>query len=102
MSDPWQDPEVKRWKEHIERDMVPKMESSNVVISIAPPKGKFDVKFAVELGAAIMLNKPIIVISETNDDVPPLLRLVAHKIVVGSISDPGFQDRLQAVLKGED
>ena len=99
MDDPWEDPEVQRWMRHVRKDLVPKIGRSNVVISIAPHKGKTDVKFAVELGMSIMLDKPILVVAATNDDVPPKLRAVADKIVIGDITDHNYADRIMEAMR---
>jgi len=67
----------------VRRKLVPKISDSKVVISLCPKGGATDVKFAVELGFSIMLGKPILVFANTNDDIPPKLRLVAdvaHRI----------------------
>jgi hypothetical protein len=99
MTDPWEEPEVKAWMRRVKKELVPKIGSSRIVISIAPHKGKTDVKYAVELGMSIMLDKPIIVVAATNDDVPPKLRAVADKIIIGTIGEPGFADRIQAAME---
>lgn len=80
-TDPWSDPRVRKWKHHIEREVVPMIENCDTVISIAPPDGKVDVKFAVELGMAIMLGKPIIVVQRPGILVPPKLAKIADRVV---------------------
>ena len=87
--DPWDDPAAKAWARHVIDDMVPKLKNSAVSISIVPDAGG-DVKFWVELGAAIMLEKPIIAVSFGGRYIPPRLRQIADEIVYldeGATSD---------------
>ena len=99
MSDPWEDPEILAWKRHVEDEVTPMIEGSTVCISLCPPRDKVDIKFAVELGMMIMLDKPILVVAQTNDDIPAKMRLIADKIVIGQVGEPGFQERMIAALK---
>ena len=78
--DPWQEPTAKRWVRHVINDMVPKLKGSVASISIVPDSNG-DVKFWVELGAAIMMDKPIIAVAIGHRQVPEKLRLVADEIV---------------------
>lgn len=64
--------------EHARRDMFPKMKSSAFVLSIM---GEPDPKLCLEIGAAIMFNKPILVVVPKGCEVPLALRTIAHKIV---------------------
>ena len=98
MSDPWEDPEIKRWAKHVREVVVPMIEDSDVVISIAP-RGEPDIKFCVELGMSIMLNKPIVVVARQRKDVPPQLWLIADSVIIGDITDPNFQEEMAAKLK---
>lgn len=67
---------VKRFRE----DALPKIEGSYCTLSLVPGDD-FDVKFAVELGASIMLDKPIIALCTGKRTCPPGLRRVAHAVV---------------------
>lgn len=79
--DPWDDPTAKRWARHVLDEMVPKMKGSAAVCSIVPD-GEGDVKFWVELGAMIMLNKPIVIVAFDDRQIPEKLRLVADEVVI--------------------
>jgi hypothetical protein len=81
MADAWQEPTAQRWIRQVLDDMVPKMEDSAVVMSIVPDDRTGDVKFWVELGASIMLNKPLIAVVLGDAPVPSKLALVADEIV---------------------
>lgn len=76
------DPSAKRWISHVLDDMVPKMEGSALVCSIVPGDREGDVKFWVELGASIMLDKPIVIVAFDDKPIPAKLRQVADEVVV--------------------
>lgn len=98
-TDPWSDPSVRKWKHHVEREVIPMIESSDSIVSLAPPDGKADVKFAVELGLAIMLDKPIIVVSSSSRPVPPKLALIATHVIDADITTPEGREQLMEALK---
>ena len=55
---------------------------SAYVMSLIPDADKVDVKFAVELGIAIMLDKPILAVVQPGVNVPDRLRQVADAVIV--------------------
>lgn len=77
---------------HGEEEMMPKLAGSGFVMSIMPD-GKVDAKFSMELGAAIMYDKPIIALAPPGVKIPDALRRVAHDIVEIDLKDPASQDR---------
>lgn len=79
-ADPWDEPSAKAWVHHVITDMVPKLESSACTISLVPDDVG-DVKFWVELGASIMLDKPILLVVTGMRPIPPKLALLADDIV---------------------
>jgi hypothetical protein len=85
MTNPWQDdPTVVRWAQHVIDDMVPKMKSSAVCISLVPNGDlaeKSDVQYWVELGAMICMDKPIMVVVMGDAELPPKLQAVADRVV---------------------
>jgi hypothetical protein len=74
------DPQFIAWAKRVKEELVPKIDSSACTISLVP-EGEVDVKFAVELGLSIMLDKPIIVVVRPGTKVPDKLALVAADIV---------------------
>jgi hypothetical protein len=97
--DPWQDPHAKRWVRHVIDEMAPKLENSAVSISLVPEDREGDVKFWVELGAAIMMNKPIIAVAFGDKPVPAKLALVADEIVRAPNGiDPDSSEDLTAAI----
>lgn len=80
-------PEFKRYARHVLKEMVPKMADSAYVITIAPDGGTAaDVKQAVEIGYAILLNKPLIVLKTPGRVVAEKLLRIADHVVEGDMS----------------
>jgi|SRR5215831_1957541 len=75
------DPEWKEWKEHVKNELIPMIDGSAFTMTLVPGKDGADVKFAVELGLSIMLNKPIVLACRRGmtspEDIPAKLRQVA-------------------------
>jgi hypothetical protein len=74
------DPGFIEWAEHQRIHVMPMIQESGVTISLVP-KGPADMKFAVELGLSIMLDKPIIAVIEPGQEIPGKLIAVADHIV---------------------
>jgi hypothetical protein len=85
--------------EHVRRELVPNMRSSQVVVSIIPSNDKFDVKLALELGAALLLDKPIVLVMPEGQQAPPRLARVADKIVYGSFKTEAGRQKILEGLK---
>lgn len=64
---------------HSRTELVSKLAESAMVMSLVPDKP--DVKFAVELGFAIMLDKPVVAVVQKGGTIPGKLRLVADWII---------------------
>lgn len=97
--DPWNDPGAQNWLHHVRTHVLPMVEDSSVCISLCPSKGAVDIKFAVELGMMVMLDKPILVVATDYDDVPAKLKAVADRIFVGDISTAKGRMKFMEVLK---
>lgn len=98
MSDPFKDQE---WLDYAERaltELVPKVEESAIVISLVP-RGKQDIKFALELGMSIMMDKPIIAVVPKGRQVPAKLVAVADALVEGDFDDPSLSGRLREAMQ---
>lgn len=90
--------ELAAWKDHQEQKVLPAMESSRIVLSIAPSDGRPDAKFCVELGFAIMLGKPIIMIARRDAALPARLLAVADEVIRVDLDDPADARRAQALV----
>jgi len=97
--DPWKDPDVLRWMRRT-RDKLPQMiEDSAVVMSIVPEDGmKTDVKFAVELGFSIMLDKPIICVVRPSTKVSDHLIRVADEIIECNMESEEDREKLAEAI----
>lgn len=70
---------AERFADRVRRDLFPKLQASTIVVSIV---GKdCDVKFALELGASILFDKPIIAVIEPGAEIPAKLALVVDRFV---------------------
>jgi hypothetical protein len=83
---PFTDPGWIDFVKRAEDDLVPKLRDAGATISLAPT-GETDIKFAVELGLSIMMNKPIVVIVHPGQVVASGLLDVADLVVVADLDD---------------
>lgn len=79
-------------------ELIPKIDGSAIAVTLVP-KGPTDVKFAVELGFMIMMDKPIIAVVAPGVRVPDKLRAVADAIVIGGPGDTDFQAKFTAAMR---
>ena len=93
----WEKQEVREWLERAGSDMFPKMKSSEC--SIAIYSGQVDPKFALEIGAAILYDKPIVLLVTKEASLSPSLERAAAAIVRGAMDEPGTVERLQAAIE---
>lgn len=80
-------------------DALMKMTNSAFVAQLVPGKGSFDVKFAVELGASIMLDKPILAILLPGTEIPEKLRLIADEIVEADLDTEDGRQLVQEAFR---
>lgn len=64
---------------HAREDTIRQMEASAFVATLVPDEP--DIKFMLELGMAIMLDKPIIALVTPTSKVPDRLRLIADEVI---------------------
>lgn len=77
------------------------MARSAVVISIFDDGGELNIDFALQIGAMILLEKPILLLVHPGQKVPEKLRLVADEILEVSPDDidteaPELREKIQA------
>jgi hypothetical protein len=93
-------PEFDRFAGRVRRELVPKIEGSRVFLAITPSSpDKVDVKFALELGIAVMLGKPIIAVIPPGTAIPEKLARVVDRFVELDLRDPSGKQRLTEVLQ---
>jgi hypothetical protein len=92
------DEQWERFVDHVRKDALVKMTDSHAVVSICPP-GEPDIKYAVELGLAIMLDKPLVVVVHPGRDIPEHLFRVADEVVFADLDLEEDRERLAAALR---
>jgi len=97
--DPFQSDWWHQYAEHAMTELVPKLQDSSVTVSIVP-RGETDIKFALETGMSIMLDKPIILVVTPGAQIPDKLRRVADRIIESEniFEDSTFAPRLQRAI----
>lgn len=92
-------PEFDKFVDRARRELVPKIEGSQIFVSITPQsKEKVDIKFALELGLAIMYDKPICAVIQPGTPIPEKLARVVDRFVEMDFNDPTQSDRLTEAL----
>ena len=63
--------------------------------------GEIDIKMVIEMGAALLLNKPLVIIAKPGCWIPEKVRLVADTIIITDdiTHDKAASDQFQAVLE---
>lgn len=82
----------------VRADAVKKIESSAFVLQLVP-KGEPDIKFCVELGLAIMYDKPIVQVIDPDASPPGKLLQVADVIVKADIDTEDGREQVAWALK---
>jgi hypothetical protein len=83
--------------DNVRRDALHKIHESAFVVSIVP-SGETDIKFAVELGLSIMLEKPLLFIVQPGAKIPRGLQRVADEIVVADVDLEGGREKVAAAI----
>lgn len=96
-TDPFDSPEARAWAQRVLTELVPMIDGSAISVSIVP-QGESDIKFAVELGLSIMLDKPIILAVPPGRTVPEHLVRVADEIVELDATSPLAAMRMQDAI----
>jgi len=78
----------------VNEGLIPKLTESAVCVNLAPDNGGVDAKFCVELGAMILLDKPIITIVEPGRVLARKLDLVSDVVIC---ADPKTEEGRVAI-----
>lgn len=91
--------ELQSFLDRFEREVLPNLRASALVVSVCPstPDG-IDLKFAIELGASVMLDKPIVAVIQPGMKVPEKLARVVDRFVELDTADPAFSVRLTEAI----
>jgi hypothetical protein len=84
------------WEAEVQRECIDKMRDTSAVAAIWT--GAIDWKIAIELGTALLMDKPIILVVPNGSSIPNNLAKVAHTIVEGDLQDPTTMRRLQTAM----
>ena len=84
--------------DHTRAELIPKLAGSALVMSMVP-KGPTDVKFALELGMSVMLDKPIVALIAPGGGCPPKLCQVADLVIEADPDTSEGQQAIAAALK---
>lgn len=90
--------ELAQWEAFVDAartEALGKIRDSAVVMNLAP-RAEPDIKYAVELGLTIMLDKPLLVVVMPGRPVPPKLRAVADEVVEADLDTEAGRERAQA------
>lgn len=92
------DPDFKAWAADVHDNLLPKLKASAITVSLAP-NGETDIKYAVELGLSIMLDKPIIVVAEKGQELPSRLQRVADRVIYADFRTEAGRAEVARALK---
>lgn len=94
-----EDQEYQEFERRVRKDLIPMIASSAVFVAITPASvDGVDVKFAIELGLAVMMDKPIIAVVRPGTEIPDKLARVADRFVELDFGDPTFRERMLAAV----
>ena len=92
------DADFQAFEAEVQEGLIPKLVDSACTVSLVP-RGETDVKFAVELGMSIMLDKPILAIVQEGTSVPKRLLKVADRVIVGDMETSEGIAKLQGEIQ---
>jgi len=84
--------------DHVRKSTVKEMAKSAFVASLVPD-GETDVKFAVELGLAIMLDKPILAVIAPGQCITEHLKRVADVVVEADLDTEAGMDAVREAVR---
>jgi hypothetical protein len=90
----------RKFERHVREKIIPDMRTSQLVMLISPDiSAEFDVRFAVQIGAAVLLEKPLVVIVPAGSVIAPKLERVADRIIRGDSSTEEGREALRAQME---
>lgn len=95
--------EDRAWADYSEgfrHEVLPKLLDSGIFLSIGTDVGKFDVKQATELGAALLCDKPLLLVVPPGRTIGKRLRRAADIVIDDfDVARPDSQERLTAAMR---
>lgn len=95
---PEEEEEWEKFVEHTRRHTIEGMDKSAFVMSLVPTRENLDIKFAVELGLSVMLDKPILAVVTPGVKVPKKLLQVVDQIVEADVDTEGGAEKIAAAI----
>ena len=87
------------YSDRFRKDVLPKLLDSSVFLSIGTEPGNFDVTQATELGAALLCNKPLLLLCPRGRTLNPRLVRAADVVVEDwDANDPAAAERISAAI----
>lgn len=86
----------KRWLQHVTDDSGSKIRDSHIFISLFTAGYEREPQCALQLGIAVMLDKPIYIAAPTGTKIPENIKRLARKI---EFFDPNSPDNLKDATK---
>lgn len=74
-------------------------DSKVMMTLVGPDPHDLDIQQCMEIGAAVLLDKPFMVVVPNDRIVPENLKKIATVVVHGSPGDPGFEEQLKAAFE---
>ena len=90
--------ELEAWLAENAGEILPRMRASKVCLTVLLP-GHVDAFLALQVGMALLLDKPLIIIGVDNAWLPERVRQVADVIIEGSMKDPATAERAKEALR---
>jgi hypothetical protein len=94
--------EDRAWRDYSDRfrrEVLPKLLDSAAFVSVGSEVGNFDVRQATELGAALLMGKPILIVIPRGRTIGAQLRRAADEIIDDWAPDePQSQERMVAAM----
>jgi len=96
----YDDPEFRAYVRHVGDNVIPDLDKADIFVSITPANPEeVDIKFATELGLAIMLDKPIIAAIRPGTKVPEkLAKVVEHFVEMDENNLGELSERIKNVV----
>lgn len=87
------------YADRFRKDVLPMIAATAHVLCLTPEKNS-DIKFMLEVGAAICLDKPLVLLVTPGRTIPPRLARVADKIIEADLStDAGRKAASQQLME---
>ena len=91
--------EFRRFAQDWIKRVLPNMKDSAMVMTIAPNGGEADVKMAVEIGFAILLDKPLIVVAPPGRHMAERLLRIADHVITEDVTTEAGRKQIEVALK---